>query len=726
MLKGTRIVTTERIKRLHELCKQRGKVGMPTRFLADLHESALGRFAKLPHEEKLARAMAYAIEELPVFAYEEDGIGGRVYYDREAEVVTHCPELDCDRPAYAEFEKVCPDAAVLHRARLMNKTSKGHVSWRYDRILSMGVTGFRKQVESYLETAKDAEAKAFYEGVLILLDALLAFNDKHIAEYERLGNYELADRMRKVPRYPAESFREAVQAYFMQHIVVMRENPHGGNSPGRLDYYLWPYLKRDLESGACTLEEAKEIIDELFLRIDERIHNRDGWGETIVVGGTASDGSSAINPLTYIMIRSMIDLNITHPLVYIRLPKDPPKEILDLCTDYLMAGNNRAQILSDPPIMEALMKVGVPYEDAVDYYCGGCMEIGVQGKNSDLLYVGWVNTAKMLELMITGGICLKSGEMMPCFRSEKGLAGYSDFECFYSDFIKEAKRLIQLGLKQQDYYSVYAEKNRPAYLLSSLIDDCLERGRNMHGGGARYHDYGATPLAMPNTIDSLLAIKKAVFELNLCSAEELIDALKANFKGYETLQAKLKRLPKYGMDDDEADAFADRVMKDFADMYHSFTTRHGGEGKPIILTFTYAPEAAAMLGARADGNNEGVLVAHGITPQALSMSKGITAAVNSVGKMPQETFSGGASTMWDFDSSWVNEDIIRAVLCTFIEKGGQIFQGNTTSVEDLVRAKANPENYAHLIVRVGGYSARFVNLKRELQDEIINRMRHKV
>ncbi len=326
--------------------------------------------------------------------------------------------------------------------------------------------------------------------------------------------------------------------------------------------------------------------------------------------------------------------------------------------------------------------------------------------------------------MITGGTCLKTGDRLPCFQSEKGLMGYSDFQHFYEDFIQEAKRVTHLSLKLQDYYSFYSAKNRPSFLISSMLDDCLERGRNMHDGGVKYHDYGVTPLALPNTIDSLLAIKKAVFEKKLCSAEELINALKANFKGYEVLQNQLKQLPKYGMDDDEADAFAGRVMKDFADMYHSYTTRHGGKGKPIILTFVYAPKASQMLGARADGSNAGAMVAHGITPQASAMTKGITAAINSVGKLPHQCFSGGASTMWDFDSSWVNENILRAVLCSFIQKNGQIFQGNTTSVEDLLKAKADPENYKHLIVRVGGYSARFVNLKSEIQEEIINRMRH--
>lgn len=715
---------TDRIKKIHEECRIRGLNGMPTHFMADLHGAVLGRFKDLPHYEKLARAMAYAIENQPVFAYDSDGIGGRVYYNKDANPEVMSPELDWQSDAYKEIKGFCPEVDLLREVHMINGSNKGHVSWRYDRILSMGVIGLREQVEKYLENPKDEDARAFYEGVLIMIDALLAFNDKHIAEYERLGNFELAERMRRVPRYPAESFRDAVQSYFMQHIVVMRENPFGGNSPGRLDYFLWPYLERDLEKGICTLEEAKEIIEELFLRIDERIYNSDGWGETIVVGGTNPDGSSAVNPLTYIMVESMIEMNITHPLVYVRLPENPDEKILDLCVKYMVNGNNRAQILYDPAIMGAMIESGVPYSDAVNYYCGGCMEIGVQGANSDFLYLSWVNTAKMLEFMITGGVCLKTGKQYPAFVSEKGLLGYSDFESFYLDFIKEAKRLVHLDLKQQDYYTKTAERNRPSFLLSSMLDDCLERGRNMHGGGVRYHDYGATPLALPNTIDSLIAIKKAVFDLKICTTEELVEALKVDYRGYEALQNKLKALPKYGMDNDEADAFAKRVMNDFSEMYQSFDTIYGGKGKPIILTFTFAPAAARMLGARADGSNSGTLVAHGITPHSASMTKGITAAINSIGKLSYKCFTGGASTMWDFDSSWVNEDIMKAVLKTFIDKNGQIFQGNTTSVEDLIKAKADPENYKHLIVRVGGYSARFVNLREDLQDEIIQRMRH--
>ncbi|MBQ4638747.1 MAG: hypothetical protein IJB92_08435 [Clostridia bacterium] len=715
---------SERIKELEQKCAKLGQSRIVSHFRKDYHSSALTEFSHLEQWEKAARAMAFAIENQDIYVYPEDRIGGRVYHTNEAPAEHIDPDLDCDTGADKEFISQYPEAEELIANQLIGTGAKGHITWFFDRILSMGVSGFKEQYEKALKNAKDEEAEQFYKGVLILLDALLAFNDKHIEAYEKIGNFELAQRMKKVPRYPAETFLDAVQAFFMQHIVVMKENPYGGNGPGRLDYYLWPYLERDLKAGRCTLTEAKEIIDELFLRIDERLYGNDGWVEAIVAGGTYPNGCSAVNPLTYIMVESIMDLNILHPSVYIRLPKDPPEELIKLCARYMMSGRNRAQILYDPAVIDALVQRGTPYRDAVEYACGGCMEVGIQGMTSDFLYIGWQNTAKMLELMITGGICLKTGKRISSFHADKGLVNYNDFESFYLDFIAEAKRLTTIYLKKQDISSQYAQKARPSYLISSMIDDCLERGRNMHAGGARYHDYGGTHLALPNVADGLFAIKYAVFDKKICTASELVDALKADFSGYERLQAKLRAIPKYGMDNDEADALAARLFSDFSDMYLDYNTRWGGKGKPVILTFVYSPRAATVLGATADGRNSGKAVAHGVTPHSPSMTEGITAAINSCSKLPYGKFAGGASTMWDFDSSWANETLISQLLKVFLSKNCQIFQGNTTSVEELLDAQNSPEEHKNLIVRVGGYSARFVNLSAELQNDIISRIRH--
>ena len=723
---------SERIKFIQERCLELGKSGKASHFDYDLHFSANNIYNDLPHGEKLAKSMSYAIANQDIWVYDYDNIGGRIFYNHEKPVDNLCPELDYVSSAYAKLknEIECYDELVDNQLISILSDGKslwcnGHISWNYNLILEYGVEGLKDKFLKALEFNDDLNKKEFYQGVIHLLDSLLEFNDKHVDEYIKLGNSELASRMKRVPRYPSLSFKDAVQAFYMQHIVVMRENPFGGNSPGRLDYFLWPYLKRDLDNSIITLEEAKEVIDELFLRIEERLYHYDSWSETIVVGGTNKDGKSAVNPLTYIMVESIIDLKIIHPSLYIRLPENPAKELLELCSKYMISGCNRSQILYDPSIIEAMVKGGIEKEDAINYFCGGCMEIGVQGKNCDFLYGGWQNTAKMLELMITGGISLKTKKRLKSFKMNKGLQNYLTFEEFYNDFIKEAKRLIHLSLYEMDVFNELAAINRPSYLLSSMIDNCLKTGKNLNDGGAKYHDYGSTPMALPDTIDSLYAIKWAIFDKKICDSSELIKALNNNFLGYEKLQSTLKTIPKYGMDDLEVDEFANKVMIDFADIYHSYKTRHGGKGKPIILTFIHAPAASSILGATASGRNANSLIAHGVTPNSNSMTEGITAAINSCCKLPFNEFSGGASTMWDFDSSWVSEEIVRAIIKTFIDNGGQIFQGNTTNVCDLIRAKNNPNEYENLFVRVGGYSARFINLSPSLQEEIISRIRHR-
>ena len=715
---------SERTNKIYKKILDSGKEGKISHFEFDYNNAGLTMYNNCPTWEKIARSMAYAISNQDIWVYEYDQIGGRIFYNNEIVVDAYCEDFNYYKKLNKILKEIIPDYEELQNNHLIAENLVGHITWNFNDILSLGVIGLKEKYLAALKSTNDEESQHFYQGVIIMLDALLQFNDKHIEYYKNIGNYELAERMKKVPRYPCETFKEAVQAFYMQHLVVMRENPYGGNSPGRLDYYLWPYLKKDIEQGRCSLIEARKIIDELFLRFEERLYNMDMWTEAIVVGGTNKDKSSSVNPLTYIMVESIMELNIIHPAIYIRIPHNPPEELLEICSKYLVSGNNRAQILNDNSIINSLVNNGIPYDDAVEYACGGCMEIGIQGKQSDLLYAGWQNVPKLLELVINGGICLKTGVKQNCIKKDKGLINYNDFDSFYSDFIYEADRITKLSLFQQDVFSEILEENRPAFLISSMLDNCFEKGRNMHAGGVKYHDYGGTHIGLPNVIDGLYAIKYAIFEKKLCSSKELIEALKANFKGFEKLQIKLKNIPKYGNDIEEVDNFAIKVIKDFSNMYLNYKTRHNGKGNPIILTFIHSPAVAASLGATPDGRNANSGIAQGITPHYTSMKEGITAAINSCCKMPFEKLSGGASSMWDFDSTWASFDLIKAIIKTFINKNGQIFQGNTTSLEELIDAKKNPEKYEHIIVRVGGYSAKFVNLWPELQDEIMNRMRH--
>lgn len=690
----------------------------------DYHFAALHSFADLPKWEKIARSKAFALSNQAVRIEPYDRIAGRVYHEEQVPPAQPDPDLDwMQRPMTRVLEEFDGYAEMADNQFFSPWAGVGHISWLWERILRHGISGMRDMYTKALQSARDSTAGEFYQGVLILLDAVSLWNRKHVDALEAMGMESLAAVCRKVPEYPAESFHEAVQAFFFQHICVMSENPHGGNSPGRVDYYLWPYLERDLQNGTCSLEDARILIDELYLRLDERIHNMDGWGETISLGGSHTNGTSAVNPLSYIMIESIMDLNITHPLVYPRLPENPPLDFFGLCVKYLKYGSNRAQILSDKAITNAMAKANIPYSDAVQYACGGCMEVSVQGMNCDYIFNGWSNIPKLVELAVTGGFCLKTGRQIKSCHF-KGLASYTDFDHFYNDFEEEVKRIYRIFFKVQDIFSEEAQESRPCYLLSSMMDDCMARGRNMHGGGCRYHNYGSAPLGLPNAADAMYAIKRAVFDDKFCTAGELTEALKANYEGCEPLRLRLMALPKYGQKNKEADEMAKRIMTSVCDAYDQYTTRWGGKAAAVVLTFVFAPEAAKILGATADGNFAGRLVAHGLTPQSSSMTKGITAAIGSNLEMPMELFAGGASTMWDLDAGWADENMIGSILDAFLQGGGQIFQGNTTDVRELIKARENPDAYGHIIVRVGGYSARFTSLSSELQEDIIMRYRH--
>ena len=720
---------SERMERLFSYAKSTWKDPPPCPFNRDFQYAAVNLFSDKEVWERAALSFAYALRRAPVIITDDDRIIGRAYQVRFAEPDCYDPELkdySLQSPGFESGEAVYKGYTDLAELHLVTEPARGHITWDWTKILRLGTEGLKAQYENALRSAKDLEAEHFYRGVLIALEALEDWNDQHVAYLRKMGKQELADLCQHVPRHPARGFKEAIQSFFMQYLAVFYENPFGGNGPGQFDKYLWPYLKKDLENGSCTLEEAEELVEELFIRLDERVSANDLWNEMIITGGTHRDGSSAVSPLSKIMVDAIMKLNITHPTVYMRVPKDADEEYVKLCAKYLKYGNNRAQIYYDPNVIRALTETdGVRPEDATEYGVGGCLEIGIQGMNDDLLQCAWVNMPLMLELAITGGYSLSERKQVDSAGIPlPGLAQHNTFESFYKNYLDFTDRLVGISFSMIERQSIHDEKYRPAYLISSMIDDCLERGRHMHAGGARYHDYSMTPLGIPNVIDGLYAIRTAVFDQHICTAEELVSAMRADFKGYERLQRQLRAIPKYGQENDDADDFARTVVTDIAKMFVTRRNRFGGIFRPMVLTFIYAPLAAAQLGATADGNNMHTMVAQGLTPQSRSMSCGITAAMNSCTKMPFYYFSGGASTMWDLDPHWVSEKLIADLLMTFFHNGAQVFQGNTTDVKELIEAQKHPEDYEHLIVRVGGFSARFVGLTPGLQTDIINRRRH--
>ncbi len=741
-----RFVLTDRIERMRDAAAVRARDPRPLMHRENRTKAFFQLYPDLPPMERHARALAYALANEPVLIFPGERING-IFYGGWTPENSGSDPLWRDWAASAKarersFAEVpdYPEIFGLHlppeqrTALLTDGVPAGHVAWNYQLILAEGVEGLIRRHRESADRTDDPRARQYYGNVIVCLEAMLEWGRRHVerlktmlAEETDPAQQELLEQniviMERVPARPARNFHEALQSFYFQWLCVMYENPYGGNSPGRLDYFLWPYLEKEFRDGLLTCQDAAELLAELFLKIDERVHFSDGHVNTIVVGGIRPDGSDAVNPLSYLMLEVFEKLRITHPAVYTRLSHVNPPAWFNRSVEYLLEGGNRAQILNDDAIVAAMTRDGgMPFSDAAMYICGGCMEINPHGMNSDLLFSFTFNVPKVLELIITGGEDLLTGQRR--LELSAALPDFSTFEQLYDAFAARMERILFAKFRSLDIYSEEWARNRPAFLLSSMIDDCLAKGREQQDGGARYSDYGGTPLGIQNAADTLYALKTAVFDEGFCPPQELLQALRDDFVGHEALHRRLLAIPKYGAGHEPADQMMNRLLRTVCAVFHRSRNRHGRPIKPIIFTFVWAPEIGATLGASADGRRARRPIGHGLTPQAVGMRQGLTAALNSYASLDATCVSGGASTMWDLDPGWINLPLLKSVVAAFLRQNGQIFQGNTTDVEDLKKALARPREYPNLIVRVGGFSARFISLNRALQMEIIERLRH--
>lgn len=694
-------------------------------------------YADLPMWERTARTTAYAFDHQVIEIDDDDVVIGRYnlhVYDPASSPDQHPRPVIGDvsylydlafQALLKDIAEHCPEVRTdflecgLHGNAFWN----GHESHSFQTVLHLGWQGIRDLAERMLKRTRDEKSQEYYQGLIIVLDALIRYNDRHVEELERRGMTQQAEICRQVPRYPARNFREAVQSVNMVYFTVTQE-ASGTYGPGWLDYYLWPYLEADLKAGTITEQEAFDLCGHLLLQMDRRIRLNEEMNDTVCLGGSHPNGEPAVSPLTYLFAEAALQLDITCLLVYLKMPANPPEEYVKFAARYLMEGRNRGQILNDTAIAGALEYRGAPYHEALSYTSNGCMEISCSQANSDMLLSGWHNMPKFVELSITGNYCLVNQRYYDTVHF-RGLEHFDNFEDYYQDFLTESRRILHQYFDCIDTWSKYSAVYRPTYYASALMNDCMLRGRNMHDGGTRYHDYGTAPVGLGNAADCLFAVKKAVFEDRLCTASELVEALKNNYEDREILRLKLRAIPKYGQDNEEADAFARRYFNDICDIYDSYENHLRGCVKPVVFTFVWAGLCAEHLGAMADGSFAHTPASHGTTPASGSMTCGTTAAILSNCKMPMGRFSGGGSSMWDFDPNWINPDLMEQFLTTFLKLGGQMFQGNSSSdPEELERAQKDPNNYTHLIVRVGGFSAHFVDLSESVQNDIIRRCRH--
>jgi trans-4-hydroxy-L-proline dehydratase len=512
-------------------------------------------------------------------------------------------------------------------------------------------------------------------------------------------------------------------------------------SPGRVDQYLYPYYRKDLESGKLTRDQAREILQCYFIKHNYaydymgRVGNNQGinsgFGQLITLGGIGPTGEDAGNELTELFLDVIEDLNLLEPKPNIRLHRLTPDALLDRIVDLLAKCQGAPFLLNfDETSMAALKWAGLPEDQLWNYAPVGCLENTLQGNDRSGTVDVNLNLAKAVELALFNGRDQRyKWRIGPRTGNPER---FKDFEEFFQAYTTQLQALIDRLVESACEADAIRSRFEPTPYLSALVDGCAEQGKDVSAGGPWHNFITVEGVGLATAIDSLAAVKKLVFETKAVSMRELLRAIRANFKGHEALRQKLvNKAPKYGNDDPEADAVAHRLNDFFSrDVFGRASPATGRRFRAGYLSWNYWILYANSLSATPDGRPRGTYLSNGICPVTGVDRQGPTAVARSVWSVGLETVPNGASHTISFSPAILRtaagREKLRAFLRGYGEQGGSALQVNLVSPELLREAQQEPERFHNLLVRVTGYNAYFTTLGQEIQNEIISRESHAV
>jgi pyruvate-formate lyase len=673
-------------------------------------------------------------------------------------------------PAYATDEEI-------HEAEKYGigvRSVWGHYVPNFSRILKQGLRGVRAQAGEKLKTLEgdpDKEKKKdFLESVILTTEAVrklatryqvlaasLAQKEPNFSRREELE--QISMRLGHVPEEPALDFKEAIQSFWFAFLVL---HSTMNNIPiGRLDYFLWPFLKADLERGKTTLAEAQEWVDCLWLKFNERsmfvepeVESNDfimvkqsqlvkkhmglynHWLQNLMVGGQDSEGNDATNELTYLCLEASRKFDFTQPVISARLHAKTPEKLLGLACQLIQTGAGMPSIYNDPVLISALERNGFPLEKARGYSNDGCWEVLIPGEAE--FRWGPVHALQCLEFVFTDGKSrvLTDQDKPTLFIPVKGIetgdpTAFTSYEELWRAFLRQMEYQIESYMAQTRLMFGKYQMIVPVPFLSSLIEGCLENGRDVTNGGARYYLNAMMLTGLANTADSLAAIRKLVFQGKKISLRELFAAIENDFEGKEKLrQLLINRSPKYGNDKDEVDGIAGEIVSHFRNKIVSLRNNYLPiKFIPGIGTFEDYDLFGKMVGATPDGRKAWTALAPNAGPVPGMDMNGPTALLHSYNKLENSFLAAGA----ELDISMNAQDFkgeeglhrLMGFVKAFLKTEGTVLNIALNDVEILKRAQLYPEQYKDLRVRVGGWSAYFVLLDKRNQDHQIARYSHR-
>lgn len=614
----------------------------------------------------------------------------------------------------------------------LNQTDKGqgHIIMDNEIILSKGYEALEKELEEYSNKATD---NSFYKAALIIVKA----TRRHILRYEELALREAAEEndfnrkeelleiakvCRKISKDKPESFYEALQLLWFTSIVAQYESNASSISLGRMDMYLYPFYKNDLDKGVSK-EYLKELLECFYVLTNDvvLIRSRDSaryfagfpTGYTVALGGLDETGKSSINELSYLCLEAYHDIRLPQPNLAVRVNEFMERRFLNLTSETIRLGTGVPQIFNDEVIIPAFLNRGVSLEDARNYAIVGCVELTIPGKTYGLHDIALFNLLKVMEVTLRE---IKDKDV----NFDEILKAIKDNTDHYIKLMVEGSNIVDIGHKE------YA----PVPFLSAMIDNCIEKGLDVTEGGAKYNFSGVQGIGNGNLSDSLYVIKKAVFEEGRVTLSELVDILDKNYEGYEELRESfINDYDKYGNDEDEVDLLGSDLLRHYCKSVEVYDNVRGGKFVPGSYTVSAHVPLGQAVGATPDGRlDKEQLADGGLSPMVGRDTLGPTAVLKSVSKLDNYLNTNGSLLNCKFSPSALEGDKGINKLSDFIEAYMKLkiqhIQFNVITVDLLKEAQKNPEKYKGLVVRVAGYSAFFVELSKEIQNDIINRTEH--
>ena len=598
---------------------------------------------------------------------------------------------------------------------------KGHIIVDYEKVLKQGFSGIKKEIEKRLEGEEDREKSDYGKALMICCNAAIKLGEKYSAHAQEISRTEKDENRKrtlrqisevcgKVPREPAASFWEALQSVWFTQLLLNVENAVGATSFGRMDQYLFPYYQADRDKGVSE-DHLKALLFSFLTKICYYLDFTFESNMPITIGGTDDTGKDATNQLTWWFLEFIEQYKLPEPKITLRVHRHTPEDLLRYAARILGLGAGSPQLVNDDYIIPMLKDLGLSHTDASDYGMVGCTgPSAVKGRE-----LGWesgggfINLAKILELTL-------HKIRVPPENFSQLLALYKEeIHGFLDSFIGK------INIIDRHLPMIY-----PTPFQSSLMEHCIENLADMGSGCVPYNFTHYPGAGIANVANSLLAVKKIVFEEKKVSLLEFIAILKNNFKGQEKLREYiLHRLPRFGNDEEEVDGLAAEIAAYYLGEVRRHRNGRNGFCRGGIASYTHNVILGEKTGALPDGRKQGEPLSQGFAPSQGTDRTSPTATINSVAGVTRTAGPTNVAFTFTFPPYFFkNEEMaskVSALLEAYFAQGGMQIQVNVTDLETLKAAIKEPDKYSHLVVRVCGYSAYFVDLPQKLQKEIISR-----